>query len=79
MVVNFGDIALSHQTVTRTLSLNNSGTANGAFSLEVSTLPSYLSVSKTEGVVEAKKDIDIEVGTMYYDLVDPFLHNYVHV
>ena len=49
--------------MTQTLSLNNNGTANGSFSLDVSSLPTYLSVSKIEGVVEAKKNVDIEVGT----------------
>ena len=60
-VVEFGYSARNHEMLTRTITVSNTGSGRGKYSLFSSQLPSYITVDPTEGFLESGSTCEIKV------------------
>lgn len=63
-VVEFGHSARNHEMLTRTITVSNTGSGRGKYSLFSSQLPSYITVDPTEGFLESGSTCEIKVNLL---------------
>ena len=62
--INFGSQVCAHQSVTHSLTIINTGSAVGSFSLTAHHLPSYLTITPLKGTVSPDSQEHINVSMM---------------